>query len=68
MRARAPLPQYLAAVYGGVLIDVDNPPALNIHVAGPDEQAGTPEAAVDLLAPAYPQWEPDAIYAALRPG
>ena len=23
---------------------------------------------VDLLAPAYPQWEPDAIYAALRPG
>ena len=68
VRARAPLPQYLAAVYGGVLIDVDNPPALNIQVAGPDEQAGTPEAAVDLLAPAYPQWEPDAIYAALRPG
>jgi len=67
VRARAPLPQYLAAVYGGVLLDVDTPPALNIWVPGPTDNPFTPESAVDLLAPVYPQWEPDAIYAALRP-
>src|SRR5207302_11223270 len=54
VRARAPLPQYLAAVYGGALVDVDTPPALNIWV--PTDQAFTPESAVDLLAPTYPQW------------
>jgi hypothetical protein len=66
IRARAPLPQYLAAVYGGVLVDVDTPPRLNIWVPSPTENAGTREGAVDVLAPLYPQWEPDAIYAALR--
>jgi len=65
VRARAPLPQYLAAVYGGVLLDVDRPPALNIWV--PSEQAFAPASAVDVLAPAYPQWEPDALFEALRP-
>ena len=59
VRARAPLPQYLAAVYGGVLLAVDSPPRLT---AGQ-----TPETVVDGLAPAYAQWEPDAIYAALLP-
>jgi hypothetical protein len=58
VRARAPLPQYLAAVYGGVVLDVSGPPALN---------GETPEGIVDRLAPAHPEWEPDAIYAALRP-
>jgi hypothetical protein len=67
VRARAPLPQYLAAVYGGVLLDVDSPPALNIWVPVSIENAYTPEIAVDLLAPVYPQWEPDALYAALQP-
>jgi len=65
VRARAPLPQYLAAVYGGVLLNVDPPPSLNIWV--PSDQAFTPESAVDLLAPVYPQGEPDAIYTALQP-
>jgi hypothetical protein len=64
VRARAPLPQYLAAVYGGVLLDVDAPPALNIWV--PSNQAFTAESAVDLLAPVYPQWEPDALFVALQ--
>jgi hypothetical protein len=59
VRARAPLPQYLAAVYGGVLLAVDSPPRLTA--------AQTPETVVDDLAPMYPQWEPDAIYAALQP-
>jgi hypothetical protein len=67
VRARAPLPQYLAAVYGGVLLDVESPPSLNIWVPGPSENPFTAESAVDLLAPVYPQWEPDAIYATLRP-
>jgi hypothetical protein len=58
VRAPAPLPQYLAAVYGGVVVGNERPPALN---------GQTPEGMVDRLAPAYPQWEPDAIYQALRP-
>ncbi len=58
VRARAPLPHYLAAVYGGVLLAIDTQPSLN---------GQTPEALVDSLAPAYPHWEPDALYAALQP-
>jgi hypothetical protein len=38
---------------------VDSPPRLTA--------AQTPETVVDDLAPMYPQWEPDAIYAALQP-
>jgi hypothetical protein len=52
--APAPLPQYLAAVYGGF---VSSEPVL-------DEE--TAAALVDQQAPAYPDWEPDALYAALR--
>ena len=56
IRARAPLPQYLAAVYGG---------QLTLTIARPDLDGQSPEAVVDDLAPAYPEWEPDALYAAL---
>jgi hypothetical protein len=56
VRAAAPLPQYLAAVYGGQLM-LTNP--------RPDLAWESPETAVDDLAPAYPEWEPDALYAAL---
>jgi hypothetical protein len=52
--APAPLPQYLAAVYGGF---VSSEPVL-------DEEAAA--ALVDRQAPAYAEWEPDALYAALR--
>jgi hypothetical protein len=52
--AGAPLPQYLAVVYGGF---VSSQPVLH------DEAAA---ALVDAQAPAYPDWEPDALYAALR--
>jgi hypothetical protein len=52
--ASAPLPQYLAAVYGGF---VSSEPVL-------DEEAAA--ALVDQQAPAYAEWEPDALYAALR--
>jgi hypothetical protein len=54
--ADAPLPQYLAAVYGGVLL----PP-----LPRPDLGDRSPAQLVDELAPAYPTWEPDALYAAL---
>lgn len=57
VRAPAPLPQYLAAVYGGVVVAADRPPG---------QSTETPEAIVDRLAPAYPQWEPDALYAAVH--
>jgi hypothetical protein len=58
VHAPAPLPQYLASVYGGDLVsDIGLMP----HLDGPAEQV------VDDIAPAYPQWEPDALYAALRP-
>jgi len=55
VRAAPPLPQYLALVYGGVLL-TDSQPV----------DAETAAAAVDAQAPAYPDWEPDALYAALR--
>jgi hypothetical protein len=55
VRAAAPLPQYLAAVYGGVL-QTDAQPV-------DTETAAT---TVDAQAAAYPDWEPDALYAALR--
>ena len=58
IRAMAPLPQYLAAVYGGLL---------TLTIARPDLDGQSPEAVVDDLAPAYPEWEPDALYAALSP-
>jgi hypothetical protein len=50
--ARGPLPHYLAAVYGG----------------SEQTSAGRENAAavVDRVAPAYPEWEPDALFAALR--
>jgi hypothetical protein len=57
LTARSPLPQYLAALYGGELVAAANPRQV---LAG-----RTPEAVVDELAPAYPEWEPDALYAAL---
>jgi hypothetical protein len=56
VQAMAPLPQYLAAVYGGVLVDMAAAPALN---------GATPESVVDRIAPAHPEWEPDALYATL---
>jgi hypothetical protein len=52
--APAPLPQYLAAVYGGF---ISSQPVLD------EESAAN---VVDRQAPAYPDWEPDALYAALR--
>jgi hypothetical protein len=54
--AAAPLPQYLALVYGGSLVGSSG--------AGMDDE--TAATAVDTLAPAHPDWEPDALYAALR--
>jgi hypothetical protein len=59
VQAMAPLPQYLAAVYGGELVGDATAPALN---------GATPESLVDRFAPAYPAWEPDALYAALVAG
>jgi len=56
--AAAPLPQYLALVYGGTLQPRQDP-ALDQESAA---------AAVDRAAPAFPEWEPDALYAALRGG
>jgi hypothetical protein len=57
VRAPSPLPQYLAAVYGGQLIERPSIANLNGQSA---------EDVVDSIAPNYPEWEPDAIYAALR--
>jgi hypothetical protein len=52
-----PLPEYLAAVYGGsVTTDTQLPSS---------SSARSPEELVDELAPAYPAWEPDAILQAL---
>ena len=56
VRAAAPLPQYLAAIYGGQLL---------AGAATPDLGGQSPEEVVDDLAPAHPEWEPDALYAAL---
>ena len=55
VQAASPLPQYLAAVYGGTLV---RPPTA-------DRGGRSAEAVVDELAPAAPAWEPDALYAAL---
>ena len=54
LHAPSPLPQYLAATYGGTP-SLDSPGAA---IAKPEDQ-------VDTLAPAYPAWEPDAIWQAL---
>jgi hypothetical protein len=55
--AQAPLPQYLALVYGGALAST-----------GTALDAETAAARVDAQVAAYPDWEPDALYAALRDG
>ena len=60
LQAPAPLPQYLASVYGGVLVLPGDAPT------GVDKD--TAAAMVDRDASAYPDWEPDALYAALRGG
>jgi hypothetical protein len=52
--AAAPLPQYLAVAYGGL---VTSPQVY-------DEETAADR--VDKQAAAYPDWEPDALYAALR--
>jgi hypothetical protein len=52
--ASAPLPHYLAAVYGGSVLN-GTPKRSNEQI----------EALVDQLAPSEPQWEPDAIWQAL---
>jgi hypothetical protein len=58
VHAAAPLPQYIALVYGGVLLlPRDSPPGL-------DE--ATAATMVDHEATAFRDWEPDALYAALR--
>src|SRR5207248_10156272 len=57
LQASAPLPQYLARVYGGVLVLPSDAPK------SVDEE--TAAATVDRAASAYPDWEPDALYAAL---
>jgi len=55
--AAAPLPQYLGLVYGGFVYPSGPAPA-------PDDESAAQT--VDREAAAYPQWEPDALYAALR--
>lgn len=57
VRAPSPLPQYLAAVYGGTA-----------HADQPIDPRGTPEELVDQLAPLHPDIEPDALFAALAKG
>jgi hypothetical protein len=57
VEAEAPLPQYLAGVYGGVLQD-----------GAATEDSETALGTVDAQAAAYPQWEPDALYLGLRGG
>ena len=54
LRAPSPLPQYLALVYGGEIE--------NRTVSAPSDTAAE---RVDEFAAAYPEWEPDALYAAL---
>jgi hypothetical protein len=56
--AASPLPQYLAAVYGGII---------SSPTGSPDLAGRSSEQLVDELAPAFLQWEPDALYEALRP-
>jgi hypothetical protein len=59
LEAATPLPQYLGLVYGGSVIESEDTAVMDAESAAAlvDEQAG-----------AYPQWEPDALYAALRGG
>jgi hypothetical protein len=57
VQAAAPLPQYLAGVYGG-----------SLERAEPPVGADTAANLVDAQAAAYPEWEPDALYLALRDG
>jgi hypothetical protein len=59
LQAAAPLPQYLALVYGGSVVDSGDSAGMDSESAAMlvDEQAG-----------AYPEWEPDALYAALTGG
>ena len=54
--AEAPLSHYLAAVYGGAVIDARHSPAADQSSAA---------ALVDMYAPALPMWEPDALFSAL---
>jgi hypothetical protein len=56
VHAAAPLPQYLALVYGGFVYPAS--PAATMD----DESAAE---TVDREAAAYPEWEPDALYAGL---
>jgi hypothetical protein len=59
VRAPSPLPQYLALVYGGYVLDGGGmTPSLTTDQTAAD--------LVDRYASAYPEWEPDALYAALR--
>jgi hypothetical protein len=60
VQAMAPLPQYLAAVYGGGLVMGTS--------AAPKLNGATPESLVDQFAPVYAEWEPDALYAAFVAG
>ena len=60
VQAPAPLPQYLAAVYGGYL----SPDATATNTLSDQAAAEM----VDQIAEQLPQWEPDALYAALRGG
>jgi hypothetical protein len=57
VRASSPLPEYLAAVYGGTA-------TATAPISLPSDLSA--EQLVDQLAPAHPDWEPDALYAALR--
>ena len=58
VQAMAPLPQYLAAVYGGALV-------MGTATAPAMTGAETPESLVDHYAAAYPEWEPDALWETL---
>jgi len=53
----APLPQYLAAVYGGAVVLQPRS-----SQADPWWQGREPAVLVDEIAPVYPEWEPDALY------
>jgi hypothetical protein len=51
----SPLPQYLAAVYGGMVVAGFSRPAASSNDRDP-------AALVDEITPAHPEWEPDALY------
>jgi len=50
----APITTTIKGLSSGVLVGPVSPPPLN---------GSAPETLVDQLAPAYPAWEPDALYA-----